>query len=254
MTKVRKEKSGDQLAVGDWLAPGEILAGAAEVLFAHSYPAFADRSRDNDGEHVQLVLREQGAVRTYADVVAGTTLFKLASDEDLAELREKADRAARIADLRALATFLEQNPDVPLARYPSEQVDLHDAGNVAQVRALGAKFGGKVREDLDDRTQVYLKVGSFEYRVIAWHPGGRPAEPAPVPSAAPAEEPQCTPECDALYVNITKTGRERRFHHDKCPWAQILDGEQWTCGECGLPLSGDPVVTPCENCKNGAHR
>lgn len=73
--------------------------------------------------------------------------------------------------------------------------------------------------------------------------------------AAKAEEPECTPECDALYTNITKTGGDRQWHHDECPWAKILDdGPKWTCHECGMRLPGDPVVTPCERCENGAHR
>jgi hypothetical protein len=86
------------------------------------------------------------------------------------------DRSDKIADLRALADLLEANPDIPLPLYPREQVDLHDAEGVAVVRALAAKFGKPVREDLDDRTQVYLTVGTFTYLVIAWHEDGRPAE------------------------------------------------------------------------------
>jgi hypothetical protein len=175
---VRKQKSCDQLSVGDWLAPGELLEGAAEVLFAHAYPSSADRSRDNDGTHVQLVVREQSAVVPFTDVIGGNTLFNLASDEDLAELREAAMRAQKIADIRSLASFLEANPDVPMSPYMLDQTDLKGPEGLATVRALAVRLGVEVNDSLDDRTSLEIVTGHHRHKLIAWHPEGRPAEPA----------------------------------------------------------------------------
>lgn len=190
---VRKQKSGDQLAVGDWLAPKQESKGAVEVLFAHAYPASADGSRDNDGEHVHLVLREQGGQAPWATTVGGRMLFDLASDEDLAELREAAERATFAAGLREFAAWVEANPWAPVKRpggYPQNarlQVDLHgadmgatDAAAVARVREIADRLGVKVQE-LDDRTDASVTIGAVSYSVIAWHRDGRPAEPAPEP-------------------------------------------------------------------------
>jgi hypothetical protein len=184
MTNIRKQKTGDQLAVGDWLAPGQITDGAAEVLFAHAYPASADRSRDNHGKHVRLVVRELGKAKTYSDVVAGTTLFVLASDEELAEYREEAERAQRIADIRAFADWLEDNPWAPLPCSFDAQVHLDErhlggpsvADALAKVREVAPRLGVELEERLDDRTCARKSFGSVGYDVIAWHPNGRPDE------------------------------------------------------------------------------
>lgn len=170
MAKVRETKRADELLVGDWTAPGGMTPLPAEVLHTLTYP-------HPTGARTHLLLREFGIPIPFDETRGAAELVTIATAEELAGVRAGADRARRIADIRALADFLEHNPDVPLALYPSEQVDLHDgASGVAQVRELGARFGGTVRDDLEDRTQVYLKFGSFEYRVIAWHKDGRPAE------------------------------------------------------------------------------
>lgn len=191
---VRKQKSGDQLAVGDWLAPGELIDGAAEVLFAHAWPASADRSRDNDGKHVQLVLREQGKTSTYADVVGGNTLFDLASDEDLAEYREAAERAEFVAGVRAFADWLEANPWVVLPcgvrawqqiASPAFGDGISPAEGLARVRELAARLGVDADESADDRTEVEFRIGAVEYQLLTWHKDGRPAEPAPESAADP---------------------------------------------------------------------
>lgn len=183
---VRKQKSGDQLAAGDWLAPDEVLDGAAEVLFAYAYPASADGSRDSDGQHVQLVVRGQEKTAAYATVVSGYTLFDLASDEELAALREQAERAKRIADIRALADFLEKNPDCPAPdsvhaqASPGRYGDVWNSGleGIAEVRRVAGIFGEKVQQD-EERTEVVKRFGGFDYTYIAWHKVGRPAEPVP---------------------------------------------------------------------------
>lgn len=201
-TKVRKQKSGDQLAAGDWLAPGMLLDRAAEVLFAHAYPAAADGSRDNDGTHVQLVMREQGHQTTYTDVVSGANLFDLASDEELAGYREAVERARKIADIRAYADWLEANADLPMPYGLGGQQDVAadnaTPADVAKVRAFAERFGATLRE-LADRTVAYHRIGSVGYDLIAWHRNGRPSEPAPDAAAAadvvpvPAEDATLTP-------------------------------------------------------------
>lgn len=116
MTTVRKQKSGDQLAVGDWVAPGELLDGAAEVLYALPYPAAADRSRDNDGKHVHIVVRGQGATVPESDIVGGNALFDLASEADLALLREQAERQMLADELRGLALLI-LDPAMPVPQF-----------------------------------------------------------------------------------------------------------------------------------------
>lgn len=184
---VRKQKSGDQLTVGDWLAPEALMEGAAEVLFAYAYPASADRSRDNDGKHVQLVVREQGKAEPWSEIVAGSTLFDLASEEDLAELREKAERAQKIADLRTFAGWLEANSWAPMPNYFDASAHLderHPGGpgvseSYSTVCEVGDRLGLKPEERLGDRTVVRKGFGSLQYQVIAWHSDGRPAVPEP---------------------------------------------------------------------------
>jgi hypothetical protein len=180
---VRKQKSGDQLAVGDWLAPGEVVDDRpAEVLYALAYPASADRSRDNDGKHVHLVVREQGGTAPFANIVAGNTLFDLATDEDLAALRESAERAQKIAEVRALATWLEERPWLPIPGLHCND-HLYGLDGYRKVLELAGRPGGELDTRLDDRTVVKFREGPLHYSVIAWHEDGRPAEPAPVDGA-----------------------------------------------------------------------
>lgn len=187
-TTVRKQKSGDQLTVGDWLAPLELTEGAAEVLFTYAYPASADRSRDNDGKHIQLVVREQGKTEPWTDIVGGNTLFDLASDEDLAAYRKAATRAERVASIRALAGWLERHPEAPLSfrvladEHLNSDADGTELERVALVRKLADAFGVKVDESNADHTLFDVDFGSHvTYQLVAWHKDGRPAEPAPEP-------------------------------------------------------------------------
>jgi hypothetical protein len=184
---VRKQKSGDQLAPGDWLAPGELLDGAAEVLHALAYRP-SENFRENE-KHVHLVVRGQGNVAPYADVVAGGTLFDLATEADLAELREQAERAERIADIRALADWLEANSWVPLPYIAHAYDHLTaprdvptEAAGLAKVRGLAERLGLKTDESLDDRTKLVVPFGEHaSYELVTWHKDGRPAEPEPEP-------------------------------------------------------------------------
>ena len=187
---VRKQKSGDQLAVGDWIAPGALMERPAEVLFVYAYPSDADAvasglvpSRER-GTSVQLVVREQGRTGVWPDLASANTLFNLASDEDLATYREQAERAQKIADIRALADFLDANPAVPAPdsvhaqASPGRHGDVWNSGaeGIAEVRRVAEIFCEKVRQD-DERTEVVKRFGGFDYTFIAWHKDGRPAEP-----------------------------------------------------------------------------
>lgn len=180
MTNVRETRRADELKVGDWLAEDKNgVPLPSEVKAVFEYP-------DKHGPRVHLTTQTPGRNPFSAFSLNPGSVFELASDAEVDALRQSAERAQKIADIRALADWLEANPEVPLAAYPSEQADLHDgAASVAFVRELGARFDSKVRDDLDDRTQVYIRFGSFEYRVIAWHKDGRPAEAEPQPDADP---------------------------------------------------------------------
>lgn len=238
---VRKQKSGDQLAPGDWLAPEELVEGAAEVLFVLTYPASADRSRDNDGKHVQLVVRELGSAVPFTDVVAGTTLFALASDEDLAEYREAGLRTQKIADIRAYVAWLEANPGEPVGYGFGGQVDVHgdDAEAVAKVRAFAALYGARVRDDLDDRTTARLSFGSVEHVVIAWHREGRPVEPTPEPadptglSYSRADEADDPTPVSGGRVEPHTGGMTDGGLVDETPLVCVCDVDPLTCGGHG---------------------
>lgn len=247
---IRKQKSGDQLTVGDWLAPNELLDGAAEVLFAHAYRASADRSRDNDGKHIQLVVREQGAVATYADVVSGNTLFDLASDEDLAALREKADRAARIAEIRALADWLEANPDMPMlhggfyAYVDGTPKSDHGAAGMTKIRWIAEKLGAELVERCEDFTTVARQFGETQYEVRCFHRAGRPAEPDP---AADAEERDgCPVDADGVVRHDLECAEDREMA-ELDAW---VDGPKFDePGYSGCPGCGKTVAQHAPGCR-----
>lgn len=238
MTNVRKQKSGDQLTVGDWLAPGQLLDGAAEVLHVLKY-----RPKDTIAEdvHVHLVVREQGMLAPYADIVAGNWLADLASEEDLAAHREAAERAERIAEIRALADFLEANLQVPVP-------DAVDAGahldarhlngpsveaSYATVLDIAKRLDIKQEERLDDRTVVRKAFGRVVYSVIAWHPDGRPAEPDADPTGLAYS---CADEADDP---TPVSGARVEPHTGAVTEAGPID-ETPSVAECGCPVHPYP--------------
>jgi len=207
---VRKQKSGDQLAVGDWLAPGELVDGAAQVLHVLKY-----LPKDTIAEdiHVHLVVRELGHVAPYADVVSGRWLAELASDEDLAGYREAARRAESIADIRRFADWMEANPWVMLPHgvrawqqiaSPAFSDGISPAEGLAKVRELAAKLGVEADESADDRTEVEFRIGMVEYQLLTWHKDGRPAELSPE-----------TAECSAACKDPNRP--DRGVHFLGCP-------------------------------------
>jgi len=187
MGTVREIKTLDELKPGDWLAAEMMTEGPAEVLHTYPYP-------DESGlQVVHVLVRELGKQAPYGDVLYGLVALELATEDELAALREQAERAQKIADIRALADWLEANPDMPVPAYQGFQVspgvDTRDeldvwnsaAEGIALVKRWAEAMGEPVDESLADRTMVTKRFGRLEYKAIAWHRDGRP-EPEPDPT------------------------------------------------------------------------
>jgi hypothetical protein len=172
MTTVRKQKSSDQLAPGDWVAAGELASSAVEVLYALTYPG------PSGFDLTYLVARALGSPTPFSDKVAASTFFELASDEDLAGYREAAERAERIAEIRRFADWLESNPWVPMPYhiYGSEQLNGDESDPVAglaKVREIAERLGVETDESAGDRTKFKFPIGKVEYSLLTWHKNGR---------------------------------------------------------------------------------
>jgi hypothetical protein len=172
----REEKAVSQLERGTWVElidqDGENF-GEAEVLHVEPYA---------DGALSMLMYRMPGSAPDVFRFPADMTV-PLLTEVEMAAHREAAKRAEKIADIKAYIAWLEANPSEPVGYGMGGQVDVpgDPAEAVARVRAFAAKHGGEVRE-LEDRTSAYVRFGSVDHRVIAWHRDGRPAGPAPVPA------------------------------------------------------------------------
>lgn len=174
-TNVRETKRADELKPGDWIAPRELLDEAAEVLHVLAY-----EKPVGTGTTVHLVVRKQGGVVPYTDSVPAGTPFELATEADLAELREQAERAQKIADIRALANYLEANPWMPMPYSLHGQTHGLTGDDVPMIRQLAERAGREVDDSRDDRTDFDLHFGCADLSVIAWHHEGRPVEPEPL--------------------------------------------------------------------------
>jgi hypothetical protein len=181
------ERRADELKPGDWVA-GLIEGGLgeppwrdAEILAAFPYTDSVDNAR------VLLVAQA-------ADSTSPETARRLADHQvrlltavEREAMRQQAERARRIADIRAFADFLEQHPWAPIEGSlssqwsPDPQGDLWNSGaeGLAQVREFAGRMGAEVVQG-EDRTSAIRRFGWVEYRLIAWHKGGRPAEPEAV--------------------------------------------------------------------------
>jgi hypothetical protein len=126
-----------------------------------------------------LVLRDpSGAVNT--ETVSADTRVGIATAEEVEQARTRRENALFVANLRILASWFEEHPDLPRP-WISPMAHLHGDDGVERVRKVAERLGTKVCDDLDDRTETRVNVGVFEYAVIAWHRDGRPggeAEPA----------------------------------------------------------------------------
>jgi hypothetical protein len=96
-------------------------------------------------------------------------------------------RAETIADIRAFADWLEQNPWVPTPFHANASEHLNGAGDrpdeqrahLTRLRSVADRLGVKVDEHLTDRTRMQFNIGKFEYSLLVWHENGRPGEPDP---------------------------------------------------------------------------
>lgn len=176
---VRETKRADELKPGDWLAAMQLDGDGdkpSEVLGVHTYT-------DTDGPAVLLVFQAADGVPRSSDSDADTA-FEIATQEELDAGREAAERAQRIADIRAFADRLEQNPWMVLPhslrawQQLSAPGDVPDAATgVAMLREVAEKLGVEVDEHLADRTTVEAWLGRVEYDLLVWHKDGRPVEP-----------------------------------------------------------------------------
>lgn len=80
------------------------------------------------------------------------------------------DRAERIANLRALADFLESMPSVPLPRYTFDLSlsvgagDEDDAENIAEIARLAVLFGVEPTQNEDGtHHRAALRIGHLTY-------------------------------------------------------------------------------------------
>ncbi|GIE75755.1 hypothetical protein Aph02nite_17050 [Actinoplanes philippinensis] len=147
--------------------------GEAEVLHVEAYQGSA-----------VILYRPRGLSDPRASFFDNATqTVPVLSAERLAEAKAAAERAERIADIRAFADFLEQHPALPVTNIrmqaslnPHGDVWNSGAEGVAEVRRLAGLFDGKVMQDNEHITAT-REVGATEYVIVAWHKAGRPAEP-----------------------------------------------------------------------------
>lgn len=196
-----KRERADNLTPGQFLAEDALTTGRpTEVLFTDTYPA-------PGGWDTLIVHRPVGSPWPTASVVACNHWFDLADEEELAEHRAASERAQRIADIRALADWLEANPEVPAPYGIGGQADLsesqsYSAAEIDAVRAFADQHGGEFREG-KDHTSARVRFGGVTYSLISWHKDGRPAE---LVHAGPGECVRCKSE-----------GFEGVHHHDLDP-------------------------------------
>lgn len=178
---VRETRRADELKLGDWLRLDENGAlKPNEVVAVFQYPT-------GRGPRVHLTTQVPGRDPYSSDSLPLESTYELVTEAELAELREQAERAQKIADIRAFADWLESNPDVAMPYGLGGQQDVNSmtgqctAEDVATVHAFAAKFGAPVVE-VDSQTRAEHKVGHVRYTLIAWHESGRPTEPESDPT------------------------------------------------------------------------
>jgi hypothetical protein len=185
---VRETKRADELKPGDWTinlgrARDFEGVGRAEVLFALPYTDDVGNSR------VYVTVAEEGYRAPQSARVSADEMVQLLTEDEQRAGREHAARAQKIADIRALADWLEATPSAPIPNSLDASAHLDErhpsgpsvADSLAKVRALGDLIGAEPETRLNDRTVVRKLFGSFVYSAIAWHKDGRPAEPEPEP-------------------------------------------------------------------------
>ena len=176
-----KRCAAENLTPGQFLAPGALATGRpTEVLFTDTY------GLDGTGRETLVVHRPVGIPYAVTSVVPGNHWFDLAAEEQLAEFRAGAERAQKIADIRALADYLEVNTWLPMPRegtfynyVDGVPRDDHGPEGMAEMRRIAEVWRVKLNEYATNFTKVALQFGEVTYELRCFHKGGRPAEPAP---------------------------------------------------------------------------
>jgi hypothetical protein len=175
---VRNTKRACDLQPGDWIAAGldnNEIDGTddAEVLFVYRYAT-------GGGATAAVTIQEATIPRPELIILHADTEVTLLTAEEVAELKADGERAQKIADIRALADWLEAHPEMPMSYAVHGQTHGLTGQDVPRLRELAKKAGRPVVDRLDDRTDFDVYFGSgAQYTCIAWHPEGRPAEPKP---------------------------------------------------------------------------
>jgi hypothetical protein len=226
----RVQKSADQLAVGDWLAPDQITDGAAEVLHALTYPA-------EGGTHVHVVVREQGKAAPHVDVLSGNGLVDLATEAELAELREQAERTQKIADIRALADVLERERQIPMPSLDGLHAWIAEDGGpeqaLSELREIAALMGLEIRQG-SKMSEAKIAIGSsVSLQLVAWHPDGRPDEPQPVEADDLGDDFDRSQTADADETSVPVDSRRREPHAGAVLSGIAADGHRVT--QTGAP-------------------
>lgn len=210
---VRETKRADELKPGDWLYEDENGApNPNEVKAVFQYPT-------KYGLRVHLTTQVPGAHPYSFEMLPLDSTYLLATEAEVAGLREQAERAQKIADIRALADWLEANPWLPI---PDLDVNrqLRGTEGYRTVVELAERLGAKLDTHLDDRTKFVYTRGPLTYTLLTWHDGGRPADPAPesVDDLGDAFDRSQTADADETPVPV---GSRRREPHAGRPLSGI---------------------------------
>jgi hypothetical protein len=180
-------RRADQLAAGDWVALLADHGDPWETRRNTKVAAVFPYTDEVENDRVLLVTRTSAAARPWTNRLPAEEPVRVLTADELAAIRKQAERAQRIADIRAFADWLEANPWVPMPHhlYGSKHVnglagELDDVAALATVREIATRLGVETDESADDRTRMKFNVGRFEYSLLAWHKDGRPVEAAPV--------------------------------------------------------------------------
>lgn len=165
----RKTKRADELVAGDIIAD-DLYDEPTPILGVHPFV-------DCGAPAILAVVRD-------ADGVVFAREFDTAADVPVEAVTD--ERAARIAEIRKLADWLERNPDVPMPIefYGQQQMaspgfrdGISAAEGLARVRSFAEQFDVKVNESNYDRTSAEVKFGIARYSLLTWHADGRPGQP-----------------------------------------------------------------------------
>lgn len=174
----REEKPVSELERGTWVElidqDGDYL-GEGRVLYVETY------EEESLGRRALLIYQLPGWNPDTLRCDADMTLPLLSGDE-VKEREASAERDQKIAEIRALADWLEANPWLPLVDLDVNR-HLRGIDGYRTVVETAKRLGATLDKHLDDRTKFRFTKGPMDYTLLVWHEGGRPAEPAPEPVA-----------------------------------------------------------------------